>query len=216
MTLFELFPEGSEITNRRYSLIESTLIKAHGVLSKHGSIQEYKSLIAQFRSGLYNNTGRLRKGFSQQSSEIALILCAAACDFGGSPTYDHPKTHAEDAQETRQGSHSAAFRVQDETYQASKAVLPKPISDMPESTTDTMLAPSIFTDASYITLHAHQELGKTVSAACVSGGEVLPFMHVVLVYLTFIPNKASHLGRYMPWDDISQFVNTLRRYVVES
>ena len=230
MALFELFPEGSELTSRGHSLVESTLVKAHGVLFKRGSIQEYKSLMAQFRSGLYDHTGRLKKGFSQQSSEIAFILCAAARDFGGSPTYDHQKTHVEDTQETRQlethqtspeqeGSHSAAFRVQDETYQASQAIIPKPISDLPKSTTDTMLAPSTFTDASDIILHAHQELGETVFLACGGGKEVLPFMHVVLAYLhslTFSPGKASYVGRCMPWDNISRFVNTLRKVVVES
>jgi casein kinase I homolog HRR25 len=230
MTLFERFLEGSELTSRGHSLVEATLVKAHGVLFKGGSIEEYKSLMAQFRSGLYDHTGRLKKGFSQQSSKIAFILCAAARDFGGSPTYDHQKTHVEDTQETRQlethqtspeqeGSHSAASRVQDEKYQASKAIIPKPISDMPKSTTDTMLAPSTFTDASYIILHAHLELGEAVSAACEGGEEVLPFMHVVLVYLhslTFSPGKASHVWRCMPWDNISRFVNTLRKVVVES
>ena len=42
-------------------------------------------------------------------------------------------------------------------------------------------------------------------------------MHVVLVYLhglAFAPGTVSHIGRYMPWDKISQFVNTLRKYVI--
>ena len=98
-----------------------------------------------------------------------------------------------------------------------RMIIPNPISDMPESTTDTMLVPSTFTDASYIILHAHEELGETVSVACGGGEEVLPFMHVVLAYLhslTFSPDKASHVGRCMPWDNISRFVNTLRKYVV--
>jgi hypothetical protein len=201
MTLFEFFPEGSELTSRGHSLVESTLVKAHGVLFKRGSIQEYKSFTAQFRSGLYDHTGRLERGVGQQSSKIAFILCAAARDFRGSPTYDHQKPHAEDTQETRQlethqtspeqeGPHSAASRVQDETYQASKAIIPKPISDMPESTANTILAPSTFTDTSYIILHAHQELAETVSVACGGGKEVLPFMHVVLAYLhNILPRK---------------------------
>jgi hypothetical protein len=101
MTLFELFPEGSELPSQRYHLAESTLVKAHGVLFKHGPIPEYESLMTQFRSGLHNHIGRLREEFSKQSSEIAFILCAAACDFRESPTYGRQKFHVEDAQETR-------------------------------------------------------------------------------------------------------------------
>jgi serine/threonine protein kinase len=226
MMLFELFPEGPQLTSWGDSLVESTLVKVHGVLFRHGSIQEYKSLMIQFRSGLCDHIGRLRKEFSQQSSEIAFILCAAARGFGGSPTYDHQKTHVENTQETRQletyqasleqeGSHSAASRVQDETYRAPKAIHQKR-SDVPGSATGTMLASSTFTDASYIILHAQRELGRTVSVACAGGEEVLPFMHVVLVYLTFIPDEASHVRQCMSWYNISRFVNTLRKHVVES
>jgi len=32
--------------------------------------------------------------------------------------------------------------------------------------------------------------------------------------LPFIPGTVSHIGRCMPWDRISQFVNTLRKYIV--
>jgi len=45
MTLFELLPEGSELAGQRYPLVESTLVKAHGVLFKHGPIPEYESLM---------------------------------------------------------------------------------------------------------------------------------------------------------------------------
>ena len=49
--------------------------------------------MGQFRLGLHNHTGRLREKFSEQSSEITFILCAAACDVGGSPTYNNRKSH---------------------------------------------------------------------------------------------------------------------------
>jgi hypothetical protein len=195
MTLFELFSERSEFTSQRYSLVKSTLIKAHGVLSKLGSISEYKSLIAQFRSGLHDHFGRFREEFSKQSSQIAFILCAAACDLGESPARGHQK-----------------FRV--ENAQALKAIVAEPISAIPQSTTDdTILAISAFTRASYITLHARQMLGETVSVVCADSEEVLLFMHVVLVYLhglAFVPSTVSRIGRCMPWDKISRFVNTLR------
>jgi hypothetical protein len=102
MTLFELFPEESELTNQRYPLVESTLVKAHGVLFKRGLIPEYKPLIIQFRSGLHNHIGRLREKFSKQSSEIAFILYAATCDFERSLTYDREKFHMKNTRETRQ------------------------------------------------------------------------------------------------------------------
>jgi hypothetical protein len=78
-----------------------------------------------------------------------------------------------------------------------------------------MLATSTLTGASYIILHARQPLAETVSVVC--GWRGSPAMHVVLVYLhglAFVPGTVSHIERYMPWDKISQFVNTLRKYVI--
>jgi casein kinase I homolog HRR25 len=163
MALFELFPEGSELACQKYPLVESMLVKAHSALFKHGSIPRYESLMGQFRSSLHDDTGRLRKEFREQSSEIAFILCATACGVEGSPTYNDQKFH------------------------------------------------------NSIILHARQALGETVSVVCADGEKVLPFMHVILVYLhgsAFVPSTVSHAESCMPWDEISRFVNTLRRYVV--
>jgi hypothetical protein len=114
-------------------------------------------------------------------------------------------------------SHLAAFRAQDETYRAPKVIISEPTNAMPQSTTGAMLATSTFTAASCIILHARQTLGEMVSVVCADGEEVLPFMHIVLVYLhgsAFVPGTVSHVGRCMPWDKISRFVNALRQYVV--
>jgi hypothetical protein len=147
MKLFELFPKGSELTSQKYSLVESTLIKAHSALFKLRSIPEYKSLITQFYLGLHNHTDRLREKFSEQSSEIAFILCTAACDFGESPTYGDQKFHDD------------------------------------------------------VIHHARQVLDKTVFAVYTDGEEVLPFIHIILVYLyssAFAPGTVSHAERYIP------------------
>jgi hypothetical protein len=87
MLLFNPFLEGSEITSQRYPLVESTLVKANGLLFTHGSILEYISLMAQFHSTLDNHIGRVAAKFRVQSPEIASSLCAATFDFGNAQAF---------------------------------------------------------------------------------------------------------------------------------
>jgi hypothetical protein len=109
-------------------------------------------------------------------------LCAAVCGLEEYPARNHEK-----------------FRV--ENARALKTIVAESTSAILQSTTDTMLAISLFTRASSITLRTRQTLDETVSVMYADGEEVLPFMHVVLVYfhgLAFVPGTVSRIGRCMP------------------
>jgi Est1 DNA/RNA binding domain len=82
MFLFKRFLEGSETDSQRYPAVESTFVKANGVLFTHGSIADYDSLMSQFASGLDSHIGRVADKFRVQGAEIAFILCAATLGFG--------------------------------------------------------------------------------------------------------------------------------------
>jgi hypothetical protein len=85
--LFNPFLEDDEIASQRYSLVESTLIKAHGILFKHGSIPQYTLLMDQFCSILDSHIGRVTSKFRGQGPEITSSLCAATFDFGNEKAF---------------------------------------------------------------------------------------------------------------------------------
>jgi hypothetical protein len=87
MLLFSPFLEDSEIASQRYPLVESALVKAHGILFTHGTISDYVSLMDQFCSVLDNHIGRVTAKFRVQGPEIASSLCAATFDFGNAKAY---------------------------------------------------------------------------------------------------------------------------------
>jgi hypothetical protein len=101
MLLFNPFLEDSEIASLRYPLVESALVKAHGILFTHGTISDYVSLMDQFCSVLDNHIGRVTAKFRVQGPEIASSLCAATFDFGNAKAFL-----------------SAAFRIQSDQRKA--------------------------------------------------------------------------------------------------
>jgi hypothetical protein len=87
MFLFSLFLEGSEIASQRYPLMESSVVKANGVLFTRGPISEYTFLMSQFSSVLDNHIGRVTAKFRVQGPEIASSLCATTFDFGNAKAF---------------------------------------------------------------------------------------------------------------------------------
>jgi hypothetical protein len=90
MLLFSPFLGCSELANQRYSLVESALVKAHGILFTRGATSKYASFMDQFCSILDNHIGRVTAKFRAQVPEIARSLCAATFNFGIAETFPRP------------------------------------------------------------------------------------------------------------------------------
>jgi hypothetical protein len=80
--LFNPFLMDSEIASRRYPLIDTTLVKANGILFTRGPISKYTPLMEQFCAALNNHISRTTIKFKVQGPQIASSLCAATFDFG--------------------------------------------------------------------------------------------------------------------------------------
>jgi hypothetical protein len=236
MLLFNPFLEGSEIASQRYPLVESTLVKANGLLFTHGSIPEYMSLMAQFCSTLDNHIGRVTAKFRVQGPEIASSLCAATLDFGSAQAFlsqafrdqeDWKKAQLEAYQLSHGGEEpppedSKAKYDAMQAYWASFYDTSDLVRAEPHSTKDFTTKDATFSGSHDAGAHACQSLGETTTVVSQRIGDknILPYMHVVLAYLfglAFVPNALVYIERFIPWENITIFLNTLGRSgVVES
>jgi hypothetical protein len=213
--------ESSEIASQRYPLVESALIKAHGVLFTHGSVSEYTSLMDQFCSVLDNHIGRVTAKFRVQGPEIASSLCAATFDFGNAKAFLSQTFRDQDDRrkayfEAYQSSHG-----QEEPppgYLKTKhAYMQAYWASMDETSDFVRASPSPGKDLSYDTAaYACQYLGETTTVVAQRIGDknIMPYMHAVLAYLfglCFIPYALVYAESCVPWEDIAIFLSTLGR-----
>ena len=215
--LFNPFLEGSEIASQRYPLVESSLVKANGILFTHDSILEYISLIGQFSSILDKHIGRVTAKFRVQGPEIASSLCAATFDFGHAKSFlfrtfrdrnDRRKAYAE-AYQTSHGREEPPEAPKFEyasmqAYWASIDDTGNPIRANPCSVNVSTAG------------DACQFLGETTNMASQRIGDqnILLYMRVVLAYLfglAFVPNILTYVEDYFLWEDIRIFLNTIGR-----
>ena len=236
MLLFNPFLEGSEIASQRYPLVESTLVKANGVLFVHGSVPEYTSLMGQFRSILDNHIGRVTAKFRVQGPEIASALCAASFDFGSATAYlsqafrhqDERKKAQLEAYQLSHGGEDPSPEDPKAKYDSMQAYWASfyDTSDLvraePHSAKDLTTKDATFSGSHDAAANACQSLGETTTVVSQRIGDknILPYMHVVLAYLfglAFVPNALTYVEGYIPWENITIFLNTLGRSgVVES
>jgi hypothetical protein len=206
-------------------LVDSALVKAHGVLFTHGSVSEYTLLMGQFLSVLDNPIGHRTVKLRLQSPEIASILCAATFDFGS------PEAFLSQAFRDRNGEterYAAMYRLVKgeevpplgylETMRIMQAYWGATCrSDhfvRAGSGQDSTAKDATFADSYDVAAYACQALGMTtaVVAQRIGDKDVLPYMHVILAYLfglAFVPNALTYVEGHIPWESIAAFLNTL-------
>jgi hypothetical protein len=229
MLLFNPFSEGSEITSQRYPLIETTLVKANGILFTHGPISEYASLMEQFCTTLNNHINRAAVKFRVQGPEIASSLCAATFDFGNAQAFlSQAIRDQEDLKkaqlEAYQPSHGEEGSLQEDSkakYDAMRAYWASffDTSDLIRATpypTKSLTKDATFLGSHDAAAHACQSLGEAtmVVSRRIGDKNIVPYMHVVLAYLfglAFVPNALIYIENHVPWEDITIFLNTLGR-----
>jgi hypothetical protein len=230
MLLFNPFLEGSEIASQRYPLVESSVVKANGVLFTRGPISEYVSLMNQFCSILDNHVGRVTAKFRVQGPEIASSLCAATFDFGNAKAFlsqtfrdqdDQRKAYVE-AYQSSHGQEEPPPEDEKAKYATMKAHWISiddtltPVRAYPRPVQDSAAGDTTFLDSTDAAAYACQYLGEatTVVAQRIGDKNTLPYMHVVLAYLfglAFVPNALTYVEGCVPWEDIVVFLNTLGR-----
>jgi hypothetical protein len=230
MLLFNPFLEGSEIASQRYPSVESTLVKANGLLFTHGLVSEYTSLMDQFYSTLENHIGRVTMKFRVQGPEIASSLCAATFDFGSREAFlseafrdqENRKKARLEAYQLVHGQEEPPLEDPKEKYDSMQAYWASfyDTSDLvrarPHSATHLTTKDTTFSGSHDAAAYACQSLGETTTLVSRRIGDknILPYMHIILAYLfglAFVPNALIYIEGCIPWEDITIFLNTLGR-----
>lgn len=199
MQFFEPFLGGQETAARKYPSAESALVKAHAVLFTRGSTLGYEYFTGQFLSELHGYIDHVTAKFKVRGPEIASILCAATFGFGNSEAYLLQKSHAEHDRKTTQLQDNPASHGQKEPPQFTKSMTATNVT---------------FSGTHDVTADACQLLFKTISVVLQRIGDdnIVPFMHVVLVYLcgvASVPEAFTYIEKRVPREEIAAFLNTL-------
>jgi hypothetical protein len=179
---------------------------------------------------LDNHIGRVTAKFRVQGPEIASSLCAATFDFGNAKAFlsqtfrdqdDERKAYIEAYQSshgqekpppedlrTKRASMQVYWASVDETSDFVRASL--------SPCKDSTAGDATFSDSYDVAACACQALGEitTVVSQRIGDENILPYMHMILVYLfglAFVPNALTYVESHVPWENITIFLNTLDR-----
>jgi hypothetical protein len=211
MLLFNPFLTVSETASQRYPLVESSLVKANGVLLTHSSRSEYCSLMDQFCSILDNHIGRVTVKFQVQGPEIASSLCAATFDFGNYGAFLPQCFRDQTDPKTKYTSMQGHWLSIGDTAEFIRA--------NPRPAADSAMRDATFGDSYDAAAYACYYLGDATTEVSQRIGDpnVVPYMHVILAYLfglAFKPKALIYVECYIPWEEIAIFLNTLGRSLV--
>ena len=236
MLPFNPLLEAAEIASRPYPLVESALVKTHGILFTHGFISEYASSTDQFLSIQDNQIGCVTAKFRVQGPEIASSLCAATFDFGNARAFlvqafrdqeDWKKAQLE-AYQLSHGEEEPLPEDSKAKYEAMQAYWASfyDTSDLVRaklhSTKNLTTKDATFSGPHDAGARACWPLGEITAKVLQRTGDknILQYIRVVLAYLfglAFVPNALLYIEGCIPWESVTIFLNMLgRSSVVES
>ena len=230
MLLFNPLLEESEIVSQRYPLVESTFVKANGLLFTRGSIRAFDEVARQFLSVLDNHVGRITAKFRVQGSEIASSLCAALLDFGTPDAFIWQKFLDQDSQKKQDHETSQTSVEPGEIVPEDPKTKSTKRKNYWGSVQDSL-------DHPHVTLHPMEDVTSdditfsgsqdTVFRACflfrmavsvvfqrIGDKNILPFAHVILAFLNslaYVPGALLYVEGIIPWESMETFLNTLSR-----
>ena len=230
MLLFNPFLEGSEIAFQRYLLIESSFVKANGILFTHGSVELYVTLMDQFAALLDGHIGRITAKFRIQGPEIASTLCAATFDFGNAESFLCGAFQKQEEQRKAKRQGLQTLPVQEDIIPEDPTVKVEAMREYwalvhgrtdfikanVHSTLDSTTKDATFSGSHDAAVHGCHSFDMTVTKVLARIGDknILSFAHVILAYvwsLAFVPDALQYVEGCVPWESISIFLNTMTR-----
>ena len=240
MLLFNPFLEANETASKRYSIVDSALVKASGILFVSGSIWQYVPLMEIFCKQLDSTITSCKEEFRVSGPEFACSLCASTVVFGEPQSF---LTRAFRSLEEQRKSRTTSRVYQEapaseeqlqqdptilhaEANAEAKASMRAHWAEMsPQAGTFTasehLPKEAVTEDARFsgpdeVTAYACHSLQEaiTVVARRIGNKDIVPFMHSILVYiygLAFVPGALEHVEAYIPWEHIATFLNTVSR-----
>jgi hypothetical protein len=174
---------------------------------------------------LDNYIDRLASKFRVQGWEMASSLCAATFDFGDPIAFLTAAFQVQSDQRNADAEAYQSFHDQEEpplenprasmkAYWASIDDSTTPIRAYSHTLRDSISRDAPFPGSDCVAAYACYYLGQTTSVVARRIGDknILPYMHVILVYLfglSFVPNALLYVEGCVPWGDIEIFLNSL-------
>ena len=236
MLLFNPFLATGEIASQRYSLVESTFVKAAAIQFTRGSIRIYDQMVEQHLSVLNTHIGRVTAKFRVQGPEMASTLCATLFDFGNAESYLWKAFVAYDGQiqtalenlQTSTGQTTTSAEQEANLKEEQRITYFRSVSDRTghpraiHSTADLTTKDATFSGAQDAVAHACHLFYSSIEVVFsrIGGKNILAFANVILAFLhsvAYVPKAGLYIEGQVPWESIMTFLNTVGRSgVVES
>lgn len=214
-------------SNSRYPPAEFNLVCAAATTFRKKSIKEYDTYRGGFIHNLEAHMARTGSRFKTQGPEIAGAIFAMLTDYGKAENkfWSMLNSHQQRMRQIYCERNGKAedklpkdFIVQDpfiidqvrQQYWAT-VNLPSNKVGLPDLTLDRA-----FKSSDEVTEYVGLLLYQTIStvASHIGNKNVIPFMHMILAHLhalTWVPDASIYIERFVPWDKIALFLNTVGR-----
>ena len=182
--------------------------------------------LKQFAKQLESHLARSGSRFKVQGPEYAGALFAMLMDFGNveNSLWTMISQHQQDMKRKYCQQTGTDFDklLKDFVVQDPKVIDPIKTEYWSKSITDPYMLPQglssekSFSSSDDITAYVGPLLFQTISAVAghIGNNNVVPFMHMVLAHLvalTWIPGASVHIEKWIPWEQVAQFLNTVGR-----
>lgn len=204
---------GRQTTSYSHALpIDTSFIRAHGVLFKKISLEEFERATSAFHSQLDNHIGRVTAKWKEQGVYIAVTNISGLFDYGADDSILRLilNLHAKNVSRTRPPSRSAS-PAEGERGRSSSPIehnsgLPTITEAEISSKLETLSRDFTFTKAYFLTMSTFSLVLRRLGDK-----NVLPHVHVLLSFLSSFGSipYIAHLVDNAPWAEIVVFLNTL-------
>jgi hypothetical protein len=211
----------------RYSLVESGLVTAFGIMFIRGSIDDYYSFIEDFSRGLREHIPSTKEKWKTQGPEVAASLIAGVLDFGTTtnPVWDMYQDHMADVKKRRSSPEPAEQWQIDAEDALIRARLQKEFwSDIGRKAPTIPRAPSLATVGSSGKFASSEQVmvfallifrqSTVENAHRIGDKNVVPYMGYMLSFiwsLSFAGHALVYMESYIPWTSLVMFLNTVTR-----
>ncbi|KAK5076668.1 hypothetical protein LTS08_005839 [Lithohypha guttulata] len=227
LLLFNPLLDQPSASTSRYQPAELSFVCAAAVLFKRRSATEFEKHRAQFASHLEGHMTRSGSRFKVQGPEFAGALFAMLMDFGNAENHLWSLLfkHQQDMKQQYCDKHAKEVDKlpKDFVVQEPELINPKraeywarpDIHHVQVEVPDSRLEKEVMLSDD-VTSYVGPMLYKTIAdvAGQIGNKNVVPFMHQILAHLhalTWIPGASIYVERYIPWDSLVQFLNTVGR-----
>ena len=233
MLLFTPFLDRPKDTYHRYTVVESSLVTAWGILFKRGSIAEFTRHTTDFTSGLDEHISRTTVKWKIQGPEVESSLIAGMLDYGEKAyLWTIIRDHMEDIKKSQEVKLEPNDQINATTKTTPYIDDPQVRENMrqehwmsidQEGVNYRRLAGTPisneglnFSSSDHCANHVLPVWSRSVSivASKIGDRNTIPYLHITLAFLwslSFVPGALFYLESYVPWAKLVTFLNTLGR-----